>query len=154
MSRWQTAYREAYESERNTRQTDVNRQFYFLLSPMLRFPIFRHFSRHLPSMWNYRYYPLYLFHLFTSRTFLLRLILTSLQITYDWYVWSARSEISFDYPSFTIFWDAIKILGLWRLRDAEEERKEGCKRPIRYPIRGWEECPPLPWQLGKHPTDV
>lgn len=26
------------------RQTDVNCQFYSLLSPMLRFPIFRHFS--------------------------------------------------------------------------------------------------------------
>lgn len=119
-----------------------------------RCSVFRSFAISPTSMWNYRYYPLYLFHLFTSRTFLLRLILTSLQITYDWYVWSARSEISFDHPSFTIFWDAIKILGLWRLRDAEEERKEGCKRPIRYPIRGWEECPPLPWQLGKHPTDV
>lgn len=152
MSRWQTAYREAYESERNTRQTDVNRQFYFLLSPMLRFPIFRHFS-HLNvelSLLSIISFPsIYLSYVSSSlNPYILTNYVRLIRME------KRRSEISFDHPSFTIFWDAIKILGLWRLRDAEEERKEGCKRPIRYPIRGWEECPPLPWQLGKHPTDV
>lgn len=154
MSRWQTAYREAYESERNTRQTDVNRQFYFLLSPMLRFPIFRHFSRHLPSMWNYRYYPLYLFHLFTSRTFLLRLILTSLN--HVRLISMEREKRNFFRPS--IFYDLLgcdkNIRSVTIARRGGRKKRIGCKRPIRYPIRGWEECPPLPWQLGKHPTDV
>lgn len=68
-----------------------------------RCSVFRSFAISPTSMWNYRYYPLYLFHLFTSRTFLLRLILTSLN--YVRLISMEREKRNFFRPS--IFYDLL-----------------------------------------------